>query len=214
MKIRLEVRVQRRNILRFLVVDSTYSNSDKNLCNALAAYRAFMGSGLATSFSWKRKIELLKKLEKDVEAQIVFRHLRVLDDDQSNDFTKNLHEKCMVRKSWKKRFLWKVTSQISDGDKIYCAKKLNASIMLPCERVFLNKIVCCRNLGCNRLKLHLLMIHHSILGENWSTKALLWFKGDLSPSSLDIVKNIVSTVCYWCCFLIASFCCIFGTVFA
>ena len=65
-----------------------YSNSDKNLCNALAAYHAFMGSGLATFFSWKGKIELLKKLEKDVEAQIVFRHLGVLDDDQSNDFTK------------------------------------------------------------------------------------------------------------------------------
>ena len=39
-----------------------------------------------------------------------------------------------------KRFLWKSTSQISGGDKISCAKKLDASMMLPCECNFLNKI--------------------------------------------------------------------------
>ena len=43
----------------------------------------------------------------------------------------------MMLEMW---FLWKITSKISDGNKISCAKKLDASMMLPCERVFLNKI--------------------------------------------------------------------------
>ena len=37
-------------------------------------------------------------------------------------------------------FFWESTSKESDGDKISCAKKLNASMMLPCEHAFLNKI--------------------------------------------------------------------------
>ena len=37
-------------------------------------------------------------------------------------------------------FFWESTSKESDGDKTSCAKKLNASMMLPCEHAFLNKI--------------------------------------------------------------------------
>ena len=39
-------------------------------------------------------------------------------------------------------FFWESTSKESDGDKISCAKKLNASMMLPCEHAFLNKVCC------------------------------------------------------------------------
>ena len=37
-------------------------------------------------------------------------------------------------------FFWESTSKESDGDKISCAQELNASMMLPCEHAFLNKI--------------------------------------------------------------------------
>ena len=48
------------------------------------------------------------------------------------------------------RFLWKRTSQTTGEDKIFCAKKLDASMMPPYERALLNKNktnkVCCKNL--------------------------------------------------------------------
>ena len=64
-----------------------FSNLGKNFCKAFPAYHAFTGSDFTASFSQKGKIRPLKKLEKDVQAQITFGHLRQLDDDHSNDFT-------------------------------------------------------------------------------------------------------------------------------
>ena len=80
--------VQSRNNLQFISVDSINSNLGKNFCKALPTYHTFMGSNFTASSSWKGKIQPLKKLEKDVQAQITFGHLRELDDDQRNDFTK------------------------------------------------------------------------------------------------------------------------------
>ena len=100
------------------------------MCKALPAYHAFTGSDFTPFFSRKRKIQLLK-LEKDERAQIVFGHLGELDAHQSNDFTEvgNFTSEMNSKKKLKKindvkRFFWKNTSQISDGDKISCAKNL------------------------------------------------------------------------------------------
>ena len=83
----VKVEVQSRNNLRFISLDSIYSNLDKNLCKTLPAYHAFTGSDFTAVCSQKGKIQPLKKLEKDVQAQIAFGHLGELDDDQNNDFT-------------------------------------------------------------------------------------------------------------------------------
>ena len=148
LKLWLEVGVLSRDNLRFISVDSIYSNLGKNFCKAIPAYHAFTGSDFTASFSRKRKIQPLKKLEKDVQAQIAFGHLGQLDDDPSNDFTKIEKFTC---KMYGKKNLEKiddVRTEIfmekckpkTDGDKISCTKKLDASMMLPCERVLLNKI--------------------------------------------------------------------------
>ena len=86
LKIWLEFRVQSRNNLRFISVDSIYSNLGKNFCKALPGYHAFTGSDFTASFSRKGNIQPLKKLEKDARAQIPFGHLGQLGDDQSNNF--------------------------------------------------------------------------------------------------------------------------------
>ena len=81
--------LQSTNNLGFISVDSIYSNlGKKNICTALLAYHAFTGTDSTAIFSWKGKIQSMKKLEKDVRAQITFQHLGELDDDQSNNFTK------------------------------------------------------------------------------------------------------------------------------
>ena len=45
----------------------------------------------------------------------------------------------MYGKMLELKLLWESTSQKSSGDKISCAKKLDASMMLPSEHAFLNK---------------------------------------------------------------------------
>ena len=148
LKIWLEVRVQSRNNFKFISVDSIYSNLEKNICKALPAYHTFTGSDFTAFLSRKGKIQPLKKLEKDVQAQIVFGYLGRLDDGQSNDFTEIDQFTCKLydKKSLKKIddvrtdiFMEKYKPK-TDRDKISCAKKLDASMMPPCELVLLNKI--------------------------------------------------------------------------
>ena len=80
----------------------------------------------------------------------------------------------------------------TDGDKISCTKKLDASMMLPCERVLLNKIRRTKFVA----KILKVIYHqaHLILYTN--------------------VKNMVSTVYCFCRFLISSFCCFFDMISA
>ena len=93
-------RVQSRSNLRSITVDSIYTNLGKNLCKALPDYHTFTGSDFKPFSNQKGKIQPLKKLEKDVQAQIVSGHLGELDDDQKTILQKlkNLHIKCTVRK--------------------------------------------------------------------------------------------------------------------
>ena len=79
--------MQSRNNLQSITVDSIFTNLGKNLCKALPPYHTFTRSDFKAFFNRKGKIQSLKKLEKDVQAQFVFGHLEELDDDQSNDFT-------------------------------------------------------------------------------------------------------------------------------
>ena len=78
----------------------------------------------------------------------------------------------------------------------------------------MNKVYC-KNFGCHRSKHRLLTVHHWILSENWSTETINYFglKVIYHQGQLILRRNgknmVVSAVCYCCCFLIASFCCIF-----
>ena len=92
--------MQSRENLRSITVDSIYTNLGKNLCKALPDYHTFTGSDFKAFFNRKGKIQPLKKLEKDVQAQIVSGHLGELDADQSNDFTEI--EKCTFKMYGKK----------------------------------------------------------------------------------------------------------------
>ena len=71
-----------KNSLRFISVDSVYSNLGKNFSKILPASHAFTGSDFIASFSGKEKmmirVTILQKLN-------------------------NLHAKCTVRKMWKNR---------------------------------------------------------------------------------------------------------------
>ena len=79
----------------------------------------------------------------------------------------------------------------TNGDKMSCAKKLDVSMMPPCERVLLNKIRRTKFVA----KLWMSSIeasppNNSPLDFGWKlvdrNYQLLWFEGDLRPSSLDI----------------------------
>ena len=107
------------------------------------------------------------------------------------------------------RFSWKSVNQRSDDNKISCAKKLDVSMILPCERVFLNKIRRTKfvaKFGYRRLKLRLLKIHQSILGRNWSTETINCFGLKLIYHQAHLILHtnvksmMVSTVCECWCF--------------
>ena len=140
--------------LRFISVDSLYSNLGKNFCKALPTYHAFTGSDFAVSFSQKGKIQPLKKLKKDLHAQIAFTHLGELEDGQSNDFIEIEKFTCKI---YGKKNLRKIVDVITeifmekykpkiDGDKVSCAKKLGVATMWTylAKRNKTSK-VCCEN---------------------------------------------------------------------
>ena len=98
-----------KNNIRFISVDSIYSNLGKHFCKALP----------------------LKKSERDVQAQIALGNLAKVDDDQSNDFTETEKFTCkMYRKKILKKiddvrteiFMERYKSK-TDEDKSSCAKK-------------------------------------------------------------------------------------------
>ena len=77
--------MQSRNNLRFISVDSIYSNLDKHAKHLPVITR--LRDLLQAFFSQKGKIHPLKKLEKHAQAQVAFGHLGQLDDDQNKNFT-------------------------------------------------------------------------------------------------------------------------------
>ena len=168
--------MQSRNNMQFISVDSIHSNLGKNFCKALP----------------------LKKLEKYIQAQIPFGHLGQLDADQCNNSAEIENFTC---KTYGKENLEKIDVRTeifmekykpkTNGDKMSCAKKLDVSMMPPCERVLLNKIRRTKFVA----KLWMSSIeasppNDSPLDFGWKlvdrNYQLLWFEGDLRPSSLDI----------------------------
>ena len=99
-----------------------------------------------------------------------------------------------------------------DGDKVSCAKKLDGSIMLSCEHVFQNKQSLLQKFVCHWSFTSWQFVWFWV--ENLSTKTISYFglKVIYNQAHLTLHTNmknmIVSTVCYCCCFLTASFCCI------
>ena len=76
----LQVGMQKKKTYALLVL-ILYTLIDINLCKAFHANHALTGSDFTAFFSQKGKILPLKKLEKDVQAQMVFGHLGELDDN-------------------------------------------------------------------------------------------------------------------------------------
>ena len=67
----LEAVVQSKNNLRFIYVNSIYSEFCETLCKALPAYHPLTGCDYIASFSIKGKFRPIKFLQKDIKAQIV-----------------------------------------------------------------------------------------------------------------------------------------------
>ena len=219
LKIWLEVGVQSRNDLRYISVDSIYSELGKGLCKALPAYHAFTGSDFTACFSRKGKVQPLKILEKDVKAQNAFSNLTNIDVSESIDVSEI--EKFVCKMYGKKKFesINEVRAQIfmdkykpkRDGDKISCAKKLEGSMMPPCQRVLLNKVkrtkfianIWMSSTEASPPNTSPLAFGWKLVNGNYK---LVWFEGDPSPSSLDIFTNvkIMMKVRFSSCFFFSS----------
>ena len=120
----------------------------------------------------------------------------------------------MYGKMLELKLLWESTSQKSSGDKISCAKKLDASMMLPSEHAFLNKAW--------RTKFVAQMLMSSIeasppndspLDFSWElvdgNYQWLWFQGDLWPSWLGIRCECERHDSKYCMLLLLFFDCLF-----
>ena len=84
LEIWLEAGVQGKNNLRFINVNSIYSELGEALCKALRAYHAFTGCDYTASFFKKAKVRPLKLLQKDTDAQIVLSELSTLEEIDEN----------------------------------------------------------------------------------------------------------------------------------
>ena len=84
LEIWLEAGVQGKNNLRFINVNSIYSELGEALCKALRAYHAFTGCDYTASFFKKAKVRPLKLLQKDTDAQIVLSELSILEGKDKN----------------------------------------------------------------------------------------------------------------------------------
>ena len=84
LEIWLEAGVQGKNNLRFINVNSIYSELGEALCKALRAYHAFTGCDYTASFFKKAKLRPLKLLQKDTDAQIVLSELSTLEEIDEN----------------------------------------------------------------------------------------------------------------------------------
>ena len=100
------------------------------------------------------------------------------------------------------RLLWKSTSQKQIGTKFLVPKNL---MLCFARQSKMNKVFC-QSFPSIEVPLpndSPLDLVWKLVGKNCK---LLWFEGDLSPSSLDVTyeceKMMVSTVCYCSCFLI------------
>ena len=84
LEIWLEAGVQVKNNLRFINVNSIYSELDETLCKAIAAYHSLTGCDYISSFFKKGKVRPLKLLQKDTDAQIVLSELSILEEIDEN----------------------------------------------------------------------------------------------------------------------------------
>ena len=115
---------------------------------------------------------------------------------------------------WGQNFLYQKTWSQYDANMWTCFAKQNKTNLQSKNTSYF------KNTWILQSKLRLLTIHHSILGENWSTETINYFglKVFYQQAHLILhtnVKNMmVSTLCYCCHFLIASFCCIFDMIYA
>ena len=84
LEIWLEAGVQSKNNLRFMNVNSIYSELGETLCKVLPAYHTLSGCDYTASFFKKGKVRPLKLLKKDTDAQIVLSKLSTLEEIDEN----------------------------------------------------------------------------------------------------------------------------------
>ena len=148
LEIWLEARVQGKNNLRFINVNSIYSELGETLCEALPACQALTGCDYTASFFKKGKVRLLKLLKKDTDAEIVLKELSTLEEIDENTIStiegyvckiyarKNI---CKVSDIRTQIFLKKY-AKIKPEDHLNCVKKFDGSLIPPCKEVLLLKI--------------------------------------------------------------------------
>ena len=85
----LEVGVQSNNSQRFINMNRLYSHFGETLCNSLPAYHALTGCDYTASFCRRSKVNPLKVLEKDTEAQHALGNM-ACSEDLSNECIKTL----------------------------------------------------------------------------------------------------------------------------
>ena len=103
---------------------------------------------------------------------------------------------------------------ITDRSNVSCAKKLNTSMMPPCERVLLNKIRRTKVVAKIWMSsIEALPPNDSPLDFGWKlvnrNYQLLWFEGDLSSSSLGITYECEKHDGTCCILLLLYFGCLF-----
>ena len=85
----LEVGVQSNNSQSFINMNSLYSHFGETLCKSLPAYHAFTGCDYTASFCRRGKVNPLKVLEKDTEAQHALGNM-ACSEDLNNECIKTL----------------------------------------------------------------------------------------------------------------------------
>ena len=200
LEIWLEARVQGKNNLQFINVNSIYSELGETLCKALPAYHALTGCNYTASFFKKSKVRLLKLLQKDTDAQIVLSELSTLEEIDENTIStiegyvckvyasKNI---CKVNDIQTQIFLNKYT-KIKPEDHLNCVKKFDSSLIPPCKGVLLPKIK----------RVHLIVrrwasaivVHPpddkpekcGLTFSNDGKYIIKWFEGPAAPRVLDV----------------------------
>ena len=80
----LEAGVQGENNLRFIHVNSIYSELAETLCKSVPAYHALAECDYTASFLKKGKVQPLKLSQKDTDAQIVLSEISTLEEIDGN----------------------------------------------------------------------------------------------------------------------------------
>ena len=198
----LEAGVQGKNNLRFINVNSVYSELGETLCKALPVYYALTECNYTASFFKKRKVRPLKLLQKDTEAQIVLSELSTLEETDENTtstiegYVCKIYASKNIRKvnNLRTQIFLKKYEKIKPEDRLNCVKKFVSSLIPPCKEVFLLKIKRVHLIYLKRHWASATVAHPpddrlEEFGWTFSNDGkyiIKWFEGPAAPRVLDV----------------------------